>query len=352
MSRWTASAPGKVVLIGEYAVLEGAPALVMAVDRRCRVEMVSCGRRQCRVETPQLGLPAQGFEIDEAGGLRWRNELPEIFRPTAAVIEAAIVDVAGRGGRPEPFRMTIDTGELFHVEGRRRVKLGLGSSAASAVAIDAVLHHAFLPGEWSEPAERTVERLLAPGRGETGAGSGIDLAASLAGGLLIYRLGPGGVEVEPARLPEAVHLGFAWTGEPASTAELLADWRRAARAFPEPHAELQDAMWSAAAAGVEATRAGRSRQWIRCLLDYGGLMGRMNGLMEQDVETSGHRIAAATAELLDGVFKPCGAGGGDLGVAAATDPDFVGRFERLCGHAGLTFLPLGIDRQGVHVARE
>ena len=31
------SAPGKLVLIGEYGVLYGAPALVMAVDRRARV---------------------------------------------------------------------------------------------------------------------------------------------------------------------------------------------------------------------------------------------------------------------------------------------------------------------------
>jgi mevalonate kinase len=31
-----ASAPGKAVLLGEYIVLDGAPALVMACERRCR----------------------------------------------------------------------------------------------------------------------------------------------------------------------------------------------------------------------------------------------------------------------------------------------------------------------------
>ncbi|PKL95245.1 MAG: ATP-binding protein, partial [Gammaproteobacteria bacterium HGW-Gammaproteobacteria-8] len=29
-----ADAPGKLLLLGEYAVLDGAPALVMAIDRR------------------------------------------------------------------------------------------------------------------------------------------------------------------------------------------------------------------------------------------------------------------------------------------------------------------------------
>jgi phosphomevalonate kinase len=34
-----ASAPGKLILTGEYAVLFGAPALVMAVDRRATVQI-------------------------------------------------------------------------------------------------------------------------------------------------------------------------------------------------------------------------------------------------------------------------------------------------------------------------
>ena len=37
ISRVTASAPGKVVLSGEYAVLSGAPAICMAVNRRATV---------------------------------------------------------------------------------------------------------------------------------------------------------------------------------------------------------------------------------------------------------------------------------------------------------------------------
>ena len=38
-----ASAPGKVVLSGEYAVLDGAPAICMAVDRRARVRIEATG---------------------------------------------------------------------------------------------------------------------------------------------------------------------------------------------------------------------------------------------------------------------------------------------------------------------
>ena len=45
------TAPGKVVLWGEYAVLEGAPALVMAVNRLARCTVVPRGNDwQCRAE--------------------------------------------------------------------------------------------------------------------------------------------------------------------------------------------------------------------------------------------------------------------------------------------------------------
>src|SRR5690625_1203106 len=52
---WVASAPGKVVLLGEYAVLDGAPALVQAVNRRCTVRLSLCAQDHARIEAVQLG---------------------------------------------------------------------------------------------------------------------------------------------------------------------------------------------------------------------------------------------------------------------------------------------------------
>ena len=47
-----ASAPGKAVLCGEYAVLDGAPAVCMALDRRARVTVTPFEGDWNRVSAP------------------------------------------------------------------------------------------------------------------------------------------------------------------------------------------------------------------------------------------------------------------------------------------------------------
>ena len=47
-----ASAPGKVVLCGEYAVLDGAPAICMGLNRRAIAKIDESPDGQCHVATP------------------------------------------------------------------------------------------------------------------------------------------------------------------------------------------------------------------------------------------------------------------------------------------------------------
>ncbi len=344
MSAWVATAPGKVVLLGEYAVLAGAPALVLAVDRRCRVELKLCGADDCRIEAPQLDIAPVRFGLDERGQPRWPEDLPATFARTAALIDDVLGHVRALGGRATPFRMLVDTSELFESDGTRSVKLGLGSSAATAVAIDAALRAAFAGGDGSEAESETVARLLVPGRRAQGnAGSGIDLAASLCGGVIGYRIAGEHVEIKRMTLPESITTCFIWAGEPASTTDLLAAWHRAREVSPRAHGRLLGEMQAVAGAGLEAVERGDAPQ----------ILARWsNDLVGCEVVTTEHRIATGLAELLGGVFKPCGAGGGDLGMAASLEAPFRSRMQYLCRQAGLSVLPIGQANRGVHVTRE
>lgn len=353
MTSWVATAPGKVVLLGEYAVLEGAPALVLAVDRRCRVDLQPCSAADCRIEAPQLDTAPARFELGDDGRPRWRDELPKPFVRTAALVDCVLDHVRALGGKVTPFRLRVDTAELFDSDRSRPVKLGLGSSAATAVAIDAVLHAAFAGGNGEETPAETVARLLVPGRAAQGnAGSGIDLAASLCGGLLGYRIVGERVEIRPLALPEGIETCFVWAGEPASTTDLLAAWRRAREIAPREHGRLLGEMTAVSGAGVAAVERGDVGEIIARWSDYGEIMGKMNGLVGCEVVTAEHRIAAGLAELLGGVYKPCGAGGGDLGMAASGEASFRPRMQHLCRQAGLSMLPIRPAAQGVQVTTE
>src|SRR5262245_37809403 len=132
-----ARAPGKVVISGAYAVLEGAPAIVAAVDRYVTAD----ARRTADAVTPE--------------------------------VRAAL------GNRDAP---------AFDARALRRGdnKLGLGSSAAILVAsLGAVALRDLGPLSDDALAAQVFEPALAAHRAAQGGGSGIDVAASTYGGVLI-----------------------------------------------------------------------------------------------------------------------------------------------------------------------
>lgn len=355
MTRIVATAPGKVVLLGEYAVLEGSPGLVLAIDRRARVTLELCGEDECRVTAPQLGMEPAGFRIGLDGVIEWKHPPRGAFRRTAALIEYLVTDLHQRGGGIGPFRVHIDSAPLFHAGPEGQVKLGLGSSAAVAVALDAAFRQAFGSALPTESREDIISRLLVPvRRAQGGAGSGIDLAASLLGGLSGYRIdeghGAAQIDLEPLYLPPGLKWLFVWTGSSASTANLLAAWRRARKDNPGKVRAVLDEMAATAEAGLQAVRHDDAAGLAGRIGAYGRIMGKMNDLVNVEVLTGAHRLAMDHADRLGAAYKPCGAGGGDLGVAVSTDSGVIRRLSEALERKGLTILPLDPTRRGVEIA--
>lgn len=351
MTSWVASAPGKAVLLGEYAVLDGAPALVQAVNRRCTARLVPVAGQIGRVEALQLDSRPVRFVLDGHGRPRWQDDFPPGFAPAAAVIESVLEYIGRHAGRVVPFALRIDSGALFS----GATKLGIGSSGATAVAIDAVLKAAFLEhqglAEKQESASAAVTRLRAAQQPDAArAGSGIDLAASLCGGMLQFRLAGDAVELEAVRLPRDLSLVFVWAGRPAATSAFLDAWRQLESSSPGDHAELLATMRTLAEAGRRAVADADGAAFLDALAGYGCIMGKMNDLLGQEVMTAGHRHAAAAVQRMGGVYKPCGAGGGDIGLAASDEPDFGRRLRQLA--PDLTTLDLQPDEHGVRVEQE
>ncbi|MGB9986141.1 mevalonate kinase [Salarchaeum japonicum] len=124
----TASAPGKVYLFGEHAVVYGEPAVPCAIERRASVTVEAREDDRLRVSADDLSL--DGFTVEYSGS---SDERPDVDVPTP-LIEAAFgyVDAA-----VEQARDAADAPEAgFNVEIESDIPLGagLGSSAAVAVA--------------------------------------------------------------------------------------------------------------------------------------------------------------------------------------------------------------------------
>lgn len=340
--RVSTSAPGKIVLLGEYAVLAGAPALVAAVDRRARVTLTTQDGPGYTIDAPSLGITGAYGRLSATGQLEWADRyLGDRLGLVTAVIEAFVP-----AGAPPSFHAELDTGDFFADSG---TKLGLGSSAALTVAF---------AGAVSTAAGRsvpTVDALIDTHRSiQGGRGSGIDIAASHYGGTLIYESRDGSVHATPVSLPSGVEWCCVWSGVSASTGDFLAKIARWGEREPARSAALMAELTHSAGAGAAAAQRGDGPLLLATVTRYAQLLAQLGAASGADIVSDEHRAIAAVAAAGAIPYKTCGAGGGDIGVGLTADASRLANFRRMVGQAGFQLVDLAVDPQGlsVHVTDE
>jgi phosphomevalonate kinase len=338
--RIEASAPGKLVLVGEYAVLEGAPALVLAIDRRARVVLDECEGDACRIDAPDIGVVGAQWQLDADGCVRW-DDLDGTETERLRLI-TTVIETLCAGKAPVPFRARLDTRAFFLDDTRQ--KLGLGSSAAVTVALTAALcaHQ----GCEVPPAQRLIamHRTFQDGRG-----SGVDVAASLRGGAITYRLHSSAPRIAPTAWPASLHWCCVWSGRPAQTSEMLARmavWR--ARA-PASYGLLLRDLRLCAEAATMAIETGNAAALLETVSLYADGLRKLGEASGVDIFSLEHHAIAACAAACGVVYKPCGAGGGDIGIALSSDPLRLREFRMRVAREGFREIELQLDAWGLRV---
>ena len=318
------SAPGKVVIAGEYAVLDGAPAICMAVNRRAHVSITTSDNDHHSVLAPGFSesagrFTAVGNQIEWLAGADDFCLLEAVWQEAAPTVQ-------------ENLTIVLDSNDF--IDAATSVKFGIGSSAALTVALTAAFDN--ITDDDIDVLRAATD---AHRRFQQGTGSGADIACSLAGGLIEYRMGG-----EPAcslTWPSGLTYALLWSGVAASTDEKLKQLARTEAG--QSRAELVIASARVAASWSE----GNAVEILQQLRDYTKALRKFDVDHRLGIFDAGHAELADAAASAGLVYKPCGAGGGDLGIVIGHDESEVVTFVDTARASDFRHINMTIDETGI-----
>lgn len=320
------SAPGKLYIAGEYAVVEpGQPAVLVAVDRCITVRLTE-STGMGRIHSSRYGHGPLTWVRDDDEQIVADHDPYDYVTASIRVMERLRSE---RGLAPRYFDLHISS-DLDDESGR---KFGLGSSAAVTVAVVAAVDAFYEMGLSRHELFRlallaTIE--VAP------RASGGDVAASTFGGFIHYtspdrarlleavRTGsvsdaltdPAWLMCRISRLPElgGLRLLVGWTGSPASTERLVKRVSMTDDELDARYAAFLDLSHRAVEELVTAWGHDDSRV-LEVIRRCRRLMQHLGVLRGTAIETDQLRTLCNIAEAAGAAAKPSGAGGGDCGIA-------------------------------------
>jgi len=350
--KFQVNAPGKLLLLGEYAVLEGSPALVVAVNTQCKVSIRTPSTnnlylRATNLDLRELSLSRDNkdhyvLEADQTSNSEYLNyryclEAIRIFQDN---YPQQIIP---------PTVITIDTSEFYHQIDNS--KIGLGSSAAVTVATLKALFR--LTETQTDQVNFFSMALKAHRIAQEGKGSGVDVAASTYGGLIQYTQPKSNSEtahtIESITLPDNLFIIPVWTGYSVSTREFVGRVNRVKSDSPEAYRTVIQSLGDLASLGIENLRAGRISYFLEIIQEYGNAMSQLGQLADIDIFSEVHHKIREVVEQSGGVYKPSGAGGGDIGVAITTTPEIRQRIIESLEKQSYAVLDLTINQKGVNI---
>jgi mevalonate kinase len=276
-------APGKVILLGEHAVVYGQPAIAAPLDRGIRV--VVSERASSDQGEDVRGPTLKGRALDGAS-FSGRPD-PKGDGP-AAMREALdkVVELFGEGARD--LALT--------AEGNIPAGAGLGSSAALSVALVRALHQWF---DTPAPEQTVLEQAYLIEKVFHGNPSGVDHTTIASGALTWFQRTEAGTVTEQIELARPLHLAIGLAGPHAGTAHAVAALADRRRRHPEAYAHLFDGLGALTREARSCLESGRL-----------GALGELWDVAQGYLNALG--VSTPTIEALCAIARDSGALGAKL----------------------------------------
>lgn len=319
----TASAPGKLMLFGEHAVVYERPCIVTAVDQRMRATVEILDAPDFLLEAPDVKVTGYKKSMKDLGV----GDIPK----GAKFVEIAIKNFSEKYG--------LETGVKVTTKSEFSSQFGFGSSSASTVCVLKAL--AELSGKKLSNkqlfalAYKTVLDIQ-------GKGSGFDVAAAVYGGTLYYVIG--GKKLQPLEI-DSLPLIVGYSGVKADTVTLINTVKQTSNKYPR----VIEGIYTEIEKIVDlAKKSLTKKDWQ----SVGELMNINQGYLAS--------LGVSTRKLADMIYsardadaygaKLSGAGGGDCIIVLAPDAKKLAVEEAIAQASGKV-IQVKTNAEGVRIEK-
>ncbi|MBU4016867.1 mevalonate kinase [Patescibacteria group bacterium] len=334
MKKIIVSAPGKLMLLGEHAVVYNKPCLVTAVDQRLRLTIEVLNIQEFQLDAPDVDTVNYKKQIVGIG----KGNIPK----GAKFVEFAIKNFLDRTPLT-PFikggvRRTGDLrGIKITTKSEFSSRFGFGSSSASVVCVIKAMSELFnlnlSPKEIFDLSYKTVLDVQ-------GAGSGFDVAAAVYGGTVYFI--KGGITIEQLNISN-LPLIIGYSGIKTDTVTLINQVKEKAEKYPK----IIEGIYSSIEELVELAKV---KLLANDLRSFGELMNINQGYLDA-LGVSINKLADMIyASRIAGAYgaKLSGAGGGDCIIAIAPEEKRIS-VEKAIQQAGGEVIKVKTNAKGVKV---
>ena len=312
------SAPGKVFLSGEYLVVDGALATILSTRQRAKVIIEDNSQTENVLYSSPIDRNFP-FLVDDNYCIKWIDNNPNQFGSLISYLFQEIKI------KPKSTRFSLDTSGFFY----QNKKIGIGSSAALSVAlVNAV--NIYYNMELSHT--RVLElSLKIHAISQQNLGSGLDVLAAFADSKLIecdHKMLQANYWKE-MKWPANLFIKGVITNHQGSTSKMIERYSLARdnnqTIFKKLLLESQNIL-------KQLSSSWKSRD-VNLILDlmteYNLLIRQMNQEFDLGIYTKEHQILFDLALNSKLLYKPSGAGGGDLGFILSTNKKQLEKFTNI-----------------------